>query len=59
MTSRPRPRDSRTTNRSFVYLIIGALIVIAIFGYQLCRERHNATGIGINVGGCDISIKRK
>ena len=39
-----RRRVSRTTNPS--YLIIGALVVIAVFGYQLYRERHNMAGIG-------------
>jgi len=37
----------------------GALVVIAIFGYQLYRERHNKTGIGINAGGRDISIQKQ
>jgi hypothetical protein len=54
-----RRRDSRTTNPSFVGLIIGTLVVVAIFGYQLYRERHNMTGIGINAGGRDISIQKK
>jgi hypothetical protein len=59
MASRARRRDSRTTNPNFVYLIIGALVVIAIFGYQLYRERHNTTGMGINAGGRGISIQRR
>lgn len=59
MASRARRRDSRTTNPNFVYLIIGALVVIAIFGYQLYRERHNTTGMGINAGGRDISIQKR
>jgi hypothetical protein len=42
-----------------LYLIIDALVVIAIFGYQLYRERHNMTGMGINAGGRDISIQKK
>jgi hypothetical protein len=46
-------------NPNFVYLIIGALVVIAIFGYQLYRERHNTTGIEINVGERGISIQKK
>ena len=40
-------------------LIIGALVVVAVFGYQLYRERHNMTGIGINAGWRDISIQKK
>jgi hypothetical protein len=59
MASRARRRDSRTANPSSVYLIIDALVVIAIFGYQLYRERHNMTGMGINAGGRDISIQKK
>jgi hypothetical protein len=59
MASRARRRDSRTTNPNFVYLIIGALVVIAIFGYQLYRERHNTTGMGINAGGRDIAIQKR
>jgi hypothetical protein len=46
-------------NPNFVYLIIGALVVIAIFGYQLYRERHNTTGMGINAGGRDIAIQKR
>jgi hypothetical protein len=57
MASRARPRGSRNPN--FVYLIIGALVVIAIFGYQLYRERHNTTGIEINVGERGVSIQKK
>jgi hypothetical protein len=59
MASRARRRDSRTTNPNFAYLIIGALVVIAIFGYQLYRERHNTNGMGINAGGRDISIQKR
>jgi hypothetical protein len=59
MAPMARRRDSRTTNPSFVGLIIGTLVVIAIFGYQLYRERHNTTGIGINAGGPNISIQKK
>ena len=47
-------------NRNTLYLIIGALAVVAaVVGYQLYQERQKATGIEINVGKGGISIEKK
>ena len=47
-------------NRNFLYLIIGALVITAgVFGYALYQERHETTGIEINVGKSGISIEKK
>lgn len=47
-------------NRNFLYLGIGALlVVIAVVGYQLYKERQKPTGIEINVGKDGISIEQK
>ena len=47
-------------NRNILYLIIGALVVVAvIFGYQLYQERQKTTGIEISVGKGSISIEKK
>jgi hypothetical protein len=52
--------DFRTMNRSVLYLVIGALAVVAaVFGYQLYQERQKTTGIEINVGKGGISIEKK
>ncbi len=53
-------RNPGTMNRNVLYLIIGALAVVAaIFGYQLHQERQKTTGIEINVGKSGISIEKK
>ncbi|MBZ0218213.1 MAG: hypothetical protein K8F25_16780 [Fimbriimonadaceae bacterium] len=47
-------------NRNILYLIIGALAVIAVIvGYQLYQERQKTTSIEINVGKGGISIEKK
>jgi hypothetical protein len=47
-------------NRNALYLIIGALAVVAvIFGYQLYQDRQKTTGVEINVGRTGISIEKK
>lgn len=47
-------------NRNILYLVIGALAVVAVvFGYQLYQERQKTTGIEINVGKSGISIEKK
>lgn len=47
-------------NRNILYLIIGALVVVAaVLGYQLYQDRQKTTGIQINVGKGGISIEKK
>ena len=47
-------------NRTILYLIIGALVVVAaVLGYQLYQDRQETTGIQINVGKSGISIEKK
>ncbi len=47
-------------NRNILYLVIGALAVVAVvLGYQLYQERQKTTGIEINVGQRGISIEKK
>ena len=47
-------------NRNGLYLVIGALAVVAvIFGYQLYQDRQKTTGVEINVGRTGISIEKK
>ena len=37
-------------NRNFLYLILGALAVMAVFGLQTYWERQNTADVGTNVG---------
>ena len=47
-------------NRNILYLIIGALAVVAsIVSYRLYQERQKTTGIEIDVGKGGISIEKK
>ena len=47
-------------NRNVLYLVIGALVVVAVVvGYLLYQERQNTTGIDINVGNGGVSIQTK
>ena len=47
-------------NRNVLYLIIGALVVVAVVvGYLLYQERQKTTGIDINVGNGGVSIQTK
>ena len=47
-------------SRNVLYLIIGALVVVAaVLGYQLYQDRQKTTGIQINVGKSGISIEKK
>jgi predicted negative regulator of RcsB-dependent stress response len=47
-------------NRNVLYLIIGALVIVAaVLGYQLYQDRQKTTGIQINVGKSGISIEKK
>jgi hypothetical protein len=47
-------------NRNVLYLIIGALVVVAVVvGYLLYQERQQTTGIDINVGNGGVSIQTK
>lgn len=44
-------------NRNALYLVIGALLVVAVvFGYWLYQERHKS-GIEINIDGSGVSIE--
>jgi predicted negative regulator of RcsB-dependent stress response len=47
-------------NRNVLYLVIGALVVVAgVFGYMLYQERQKTTGIEINVDKSGVSIEKK
>lgn len=47
-------------NRNALYLVIGALVVVArVIGYMLYQGRQKTTGIEINVGERGISIEKK
>lgn len=47
-------------NRNLLYFGIGALmVVLAVLGYWLYKERQKPTGIEINVGKDGISIEQK
>ena len=47
-------------NRSILYVVIGALAVVAgVVGYQLYQERQKSSGVEINVGKGGISIEKK
>jgi hypothetical protein len=49
-----------TTNRNALYLVIGALVVVAaVVGYLLYQEQQKTAGIDINVGESGISIETK
>ena len=55
-----RSKDSRTMNRSVLYLIISVLgVATVVLSYQLYQERQKTTGIEINVGKNGISIEKK
>lgn len=47
-------------NRNVLYLIIGALAVIAVaLGYQRYKAQHQEPGLHIDVGDQGVSIKTK
>ena len=47
-------------NRNGLYLVIGALAVVAvIFGYQLYQDRQKTAGVEISVDRTGISIEKK
>lgn len=47
-------------NRNVLYLVIGALAVVAVvFGYQLYQGRQKTHGIEINVDKSGVSIEKK
>ena len=48
------------TNRNILYLIIGALVVVAgVLGYNLYQEKKQPDGLQINVGPGGVSIEKK
>jgi len=48
------------TRSNIVYLIIGALVVVAVvLGYQLYQDRKRPEGVQINVGPGGVSIEKK
>jgi hypothetical protein len=55
--------DKRITNSvalNAVYLVtITLAIIVLVFGYQRYQERHEASGLEINVGGKTISIETR
>jgi hypothetical protein len=53
-------RNLEAMNRTILYLIIGALVVVAaVLGYQVYQDRQETAGIQINVGKSGISIEKK
>jgi predicted negative regulator of RcsB-dependent stress response len=47
-------------NRNILYLVIGALAVVAVvLGYQIYQERQKTTGVEISIGERGISIEKK
>jgi predicted negative regulator of RcsB-dependent stress response len=47
-------------NRNILYLIIGALAVVAVvLGYQFYQDQQNTTGVEIKIGGGGVSIEEK
>lgn len=47
-------------NRNILYLVIGALAVVAaVLGYQVYQERQKTTGVEISIGERGISIEKK
>jgi hypothetical protein len=48
------------TNRNILYLVIGALVVVAgVLGYNLYQEKKQPDGLQINVGPGGVSIEKK
>lgn len=53
-------RRKRMTRTNMLYLVVGALAVIAaILGYNLYQEKKKPDGVQINVGPGGISIEKK
>ena len=53
-------KDSRKMNRNILYLVIGALAVVAVvLGYQIYQERQKTAGVEISIGERGISIEKK
>jgi hypothetical protein len=48
------------TRNNLLSLIVGALvIVVAVLGYELYRDRHPPAGVHIDVGPNGVSIQGK
>ena len=46
-------------DRNFLYLIVGALAVVAaVLGYRLYEERQNRATIGISISDHAVSIEK-
>lgn len=55
---RSRTKETQTVDRSFLYLIVGALAVVTVvLSYRLYEERQRSS-IGISVGGNSVSIEK-
>lgn len=47
-------------NRNILYAVVGALIVVvAVLGYNLYREKKQPDGLNINVGPGGVKIQNK
>ncbi|MBN9040254.1 MAG: hypothetical protein J0H38_03145 [Rhizobiales bacterium] len=47
-------------NRNILYLIIGALVVVAaVLGYSLFQEKKQPEGVQINIGPDGLKIQNK
>jgi RsiW-degrading membrane proteinase PrsW (M82 family) len=48
------------TNRNILYLVIGALAVVAaVLGYNLYQDRKRPQGLQINIGPNGIKVDQK
>lgn len=55
-----RQEDTTNMNRNLLYLVIGALAVVAvILGYWLYEERQSTGGVEIEIGEGGVSIEQK
>jgi hypothetical protein len=60
MTVARSKRRATVTRSNMLYLIIGALVIVAaVLGYQLYQDRHQPEGLNINVGPGGLSIQGK
>jgi hypothetical protein len=57
---RPQNRDENVVNRNVLFLIIGALAVVAgLLGYQYYQDHKKTSGIQIEIGKGGVSIEEK
>ena len=55
-----REKDLAVTRSNTLYLIIGALVIVAaVLGYQLYQDRKQPEGVRIDLGPNGMSIEKK